>query len=113
MTTPANYTTLLDCFYRSGSWSLVFLIENQCSNHNLSHSAASDGNCWGRRARLILTFGNNGRGFVGQLQNQILLLHGSSQNDKRTVIPADNVPAGRSSNIPADYVSAGHVRVPC
>ncbi|GJY57398.1 hypothetical protein Tco_0456513 [Tanacetum coccineum] len=33
MTTPASYTTLLDCFYRSGSWSLVFLIENQCSNH--------------------------------------------------------------------------------
>ncbi|GKE07228.1 hypothetical protein Tco_1399246, partial [Tanacetum coccineum] len=24
-------------------------------------------------------------------------------------IPADNVPAGRSSSIPADYVSAGHV----
>ncbi|GJR97569.1 hypothetical protein Tco_0269743 [Tanacetum coccineum] len=27
-------------------------------------------------------------------------------------IPADNVPAGRSSSIPADYVSAGHVLVP-
>ncbi|GKD49031.1 hypothetical protein Tco_1278007, partial [Tanacetum coccineum] len=26
-------------------------------------------------------------------------------------IPADNVPAGSSSNIPADYVSAGHVLV--
>ncbi|GJS02393.1 reverse transcriptase domain-containing protein [Tanacetum coccineum] len=28
------------------------------------------------------------------------------------IIPADNVPAGRSSSIPADYVSAGHVLVP-
>ncbi|GJX83524.1 hypothetical protein Tco_0333005 [Tanacetum coccineum] len=27
-------------------------------------------------------------------------------------LPADNVPAGRSSSIPADYVSAGHVLVP-
>ncbi|GKA38352.1 hypothetical protein Tco_0730903, partial [Tanacetum coccineum] len=27
-------------------------------------------------------------------------------------VPADNVPAGRSSSIPADYVSAGHVLVP-
>ncbi|GJZ78053.1 hypothetical protein Tco_0642725 [Tanacetum coccineum] len=30
MTTPASYTTLLHRFYGSGSWSLVFLIENQC-----------------------------------------------------------------------------------
>ncbi|GJZ51504.1 hypothetical protein Tco_0606019 [Tanacetum coccineum] len=28
------------------------------------------------------------------------------------VVPADNVPAGRSSSIPADYVSASHVLVP-
>ncbi|GJT36311.1 hypothetical protein Tco_0926730 [Tanacetum coccineum] len=28
------------------------------------------------------------------------------------IVPADNVPAGRSSSIPADYVSAGHVLVP-
>ncbi|GKG34954.1 hypothetical protein Tco_0437650, partial [Tanacetum coccineum] len=27
-------------------------------------------------------------------------------------ILADNVPAGSSSNVPADYVSAGHVLVP-
>ncbi|GJT50122.1 hypothetical protein Tco_0976279 [Tanacetum coccineum] len=31
---------------------------------------------------------------------------------KGSVVPADNVPAGRSSSIPADYVSAGHVLVP-
>ncbi|GJZ83057.1 reverse transcriptase domain-containing protein [Tanacetum coccineum] len=29
-----------------------------------------------------------------------------------SIVPADNVPAGRSSSIPADYVSAGHVLVP-
>ncbi|GKB50222.1 ribonuclease H-like domain-containing protein [Tanacetum coccineum] len=32
--------------------------------------------------------------------------------DSLNSIPADNVPAGRSSSIPADYVSAGHVLVP-
>ncbi|GJV26110.1 hypothetical protein Tco_1378805 [Tanacetum coccineum] len=54
MTTPAGYTTLLDRFYRSGSWSLVFLIENQCSTHNFQPRQQRIKPA--RRRKLVLTF---------------------------------------------------------
>ncbi|GKG59415.1 hypothetical protein Tco_0605066, partial [Tanacetum coccineum] len=34
------------------------------------------------------------------------------ERKKRALADLRNVPAGRSSSIPADYVSAGHVLVP-
>ncbi|GKG22003.1 hypothetical protein Tco_0384598 [Tanacetum coccineum] len=50
-------------------------------------------------------FASLGRKSIQKLGVQLKLFHLNS-------ITADNVPAGRSSSIPADYVSAGHILVP-